>query len=51
MHRSSPTANSGLRVEQTYPKHKDYLFHLHSLFMSILKEGSQPKIFARNPDK
>lgn len=51
MHRSSPTANSVLRIEQTYPKHEEYLFHLHTLFMTLLKQDSQPKIFDRKPDK
>jgi hypothetical protein len=51
MLRSSPTANSGLRIEQTYLKHEEYLLHLHSLFLTLVKENSQPKIFVRNPDK
>lgn len=49
--RSSATANSVLQIEQTYPKHEEYLLHLHSLFITVLKEGSQPSVIVRKPDK
>lgn len=51
MHRSTPTANSVLQIEQTYPKHEEYLVHLYNLFTPLLKEGNEPKIVSRNPDK
>lgn len=51
MFRSSPTANSLLQIEQTYPKHEQYVLSLYSVFISLMKNGNLPKVQHRKPDK
>ena len=42
---------SVLQIEQTYPKHEQYVLSLYSVFISLMKNGNVPKVQHRKPDK
>lgn len=39
-----------MRLDQTYPKHKEYLEFLYSIFSKLTGPKGQPKIYVRKPD-
>lgn len=49
MHKQKVNHNAHLRIEQTYPKHADYVKHLYDIYLNLTI--SEPKIVHRKPDK
>lgn len=49
LRRSKITQNPSLTIDQTYPKHENYVNHLYSIYYNLTL--SKPKIIIRKPDR
>jgi hypothetical protein len=48
LERDKLTQNPRIRLDQTYPGHKEYLLSLYDIFKNLV--GTEPKIHIRKPD-
>lgn len=51
MYKRTFNSKAHLRIEQTYPKHSQYVYHLYEVFNDLVKKGTIPKVYNRKPDK